>query len=151
MSKCVFCEMVLGREECHIIWEDNHNLAFLSKYPNTLGVSVVITKMHYESYAFSNSDEVLTQLIIAAKTVARILDTKFDTVERTALILEGYGVNHLHAKLYPLHGTKNQEKWQPIKSNVQKYFDRYEGYVSSHDHQLADSNELKKLAEYLKN
>ncbi|MEM4719710.1 MAG: diadenosine tetraphosphate hydrolase, partial [Candidatus Pacearchaeota archaeon] len=35
----------------------------------------------------------------------------------------------------------------PIKSNVDKFFEKYEGYISSHDYRRADDEELKKIAE----
>jgi hypothetical protein len=43
-----------------------------------------------------------------------------------------------------MHGTKMKE-WRPIKSNVDKYFDKYEGYISSHDYRKEDENKLIKL------
>jgi len=109
----------------------------------------VITKKHYPSYAFDLSDKVLTDLIIAAKKVAKLLDSKLDDVGRTGLILEGFGVNHLHVKLFPMHGTK-MKKWKPIESEVNKYFHKYEGYISSHDYKRANDKTLAKLAKKIK-
>lgn len=40
-----------------------------------------------------------------------------------------------------------QGAWRPIKSNVDKYFHKYEGYIFSHDHARADDEELKLLAQ----
>ena len=45
-----------------------------------------------------------------------------------------------------MHGTPKQGKWQPIKSNVDRYFTRYEGYLSSHDHARASDEALAMLA-----
>lgn len=39
------------------------------------------------------------------------------------------------------------ENWKQVSSNVDKYFDQYEGYISSHDFKRADDGELAKLAE----
>lgn len=75
---CVFCDIVFGKSPCHKIWEDEKHLAFLSIYLNTLGFTVVIPKEHYSSYAFEQSDEVLSDLIIATKKVALLLDNAFD-------------------------------------------------------------------------
>ncbi len=71
---CVFCDIVSGKSPCHKIWEDEKHLAFLSIYPNTLVVTVVIPKEYHSSYAFEQSDEVLSDLIIATKKVALLLD-----------------------------------------------------------------------------
>jgi diadenosine tetraphosphate (Ap4A) HIT family hydrolase len=149
MKDCVFCKIVKGEAPAHKIWEDEKHLAFLSIFPNTEGFTVVITKKHYPSYAFDLPDNVLKELVIAAKKVAKLLDTKLEDVGRTGLIFEGFGVNHVHAKLFPMHGTK-MKKWKPIKSNVNKYFEKYEGYISSHDYKRADDKKLAKLAKKIK-
>lgn len=62
------------------------------------------------------------------------------------MILEGFGVDHLHAKLFPMHGTENVKDWKPVKSNMDKYFEKYEGYISSHDWKRADDVKLAELA-----
>ncbi|MEK7611310.1 MAG: HIT domain-containing protein, partial [Patescibacteria group bacterium] len=104
---CIFCKIVKGELPAHRIYEDGKHLAFLSIFPNTEGFSVVITKEHYSSYAFDLPDEILKDLIIAAKKVAKLLDSKLSDVGRTGLIFEGFGVDHVHAKLFPMHGTKD--------------------------------------------
>jgi len=147
---CIFCRIAKGGLPCHKIWEDSNHLAFLSIFPNTEGFSVVITKKHYPSYAFDLPDEVLKGLVMASKKVGKLLDIKLKDVGRTGMILEGFGVDHAHAKLFPMHGTKEKE-WRPIKSNVDKYFGKYEGYVSSHDFKRADDKKLHALAKKIRN
>lgn len=146
MENCIFCKIAAGQEPCHKIWEDEQHLAFLSIFPNTLGFSVVITKKHYPSYGFAASDKVLSGLVLAGKKVGLLLDRKLPDVGRTGMILEGFGVNHLHIKLIPMHGTADQAEWESIHSNVDKFFERYEGYLSSHDHRREKNEELEKLA-----
>ncbi len=104
---CIFCDIVAGKSPCHKVWEDDEHLAFLSIFPNTKGFTVVIPKEHHSSYAFEQSDEVLSKLVIATKQVALLLDKAFDDVGRTGMFFEGYGVDHLHSKLFPMHGTGN--------------------------------------------
>ena len=143
-NNCIFCEIVAGNSLTYTVWEDETHVAFLSFKPNTDGVTVVIPKKHYPSYAFDLPDEVLQNLIIAAKTAAKLIDSKFEDVGRTALVFEGFGVDHVHAKLFPMHGTK-MDGWKQISSNVDKFFDTYEGYISSHDHERADDEYLKEI------
>lgn len=146
MADCIFCKIINGEAPCHKIWEDEKHLAFLSIFPNTEGFSVVITKEHLPSYAFENPDKILTDLVLATKKVGKLIDSKLPDVGRTGMILEGFGVNHLHAKLFPMHGTKQEREWQPIKSNTDKYFEKYEGYISSHDWKRANDTKLAELA-----
>ena len=148
-NDCVFCKIVANDIPNYRIWEDTDFLAFLSIFPNTKGTTVVIPKKHYESYAFALPDEVLCELIKATKKVANLLDEKLDDVGRTAMVFEGYGVNHIHAKLFPMHGTKNKE-WQQHISPIKTYFEKYEGYISSNDSELADSDYLEKLSQKIK-
>ncbi len=144
VENCIFCKIVKGESPSHKIWEDEKHLAFLSIFPNTEGFSVVITKEHFSSYPFDLPENVLVDLILATKKVAKLLDTKLDDVGRTGMIFEGFGVDHVHAKLFPMHGT-NIKEWKPIKSTVDKYFEKYEGYISSHDYKRADDEKLSAL------
>ncbi len=147
---CIFCKIISGKSPSYKIWEDADHLAFLSIFPNTEGTTVVIPKKHYSSYPFDLSDNVLAGLMLATKKVAKLLDAKLDDVGRTAMVFEGFGVDHVHAKLFPMHGTKDMKEWRPIESSVDKYFEKYEGYISSHDYKRADDEELEKLAEKIR-
>lgn len=149
MEDCIFCKIVRGSAPAHKIWEDEKHLAFLSIFPNTEGFSVVITKEHYPSYAFDLPDDILKDLAAAAKKVGKLLDAKLPDVGRTGMIFEGFGVDHVHAKLFPMHGTK-MEGWKPMESNVDKYFEKYEGYISSHDYKRANDKKLAELAKKIK-
>ncbi|MCB9805802.1 HIT domain-containing protein [Candidatus Nomurabacteria bacterium] len=150
MNNCIFCQIVDGTSPSYKIWEDEKHVAFLSIFPNTDGVTVVIPKNHYPSYAFDLPDEVLADLVIATKKVAKLLDEKLEDVGRTAMVFEGFGIDHVHAKLFPMHGTENMEEWKPIESSVDKYFDKYEGYISSHDYKRGDDQKLSELADKIK-
>lgn len=145
MSECIFCKIVKGDVPSHKVWEDQNHVAFLTIFPNTQGFTVVIPKKHYESYIFDVPEDVMLALVKAAKQVAKLLDARLDDVGRTGMIFEGFGVNHLHAKLVPMHGTK-MEQWQAIHSNVDKFFKTYEGYISSHDYERVNDAELARLA-----
>lgn len=149
MDNCIFCSISSGKAPAHKIWEDEKHIAFLSIFPNTQGFSVVIPKAHYSSYVFDLPEDVLLDLIAATKKVAKLLDSKLPDVGRTGMIFEGFGVDHVHAKLFPMHGTKMNE-WKPMKSNIDKYFGLYEGYISSHDSKRADDAVLAELAKKIR-
>ncbi|MDP3724069.1 MAG: HIT family protein [bacterium] len=144
-SDCIFCKFVVGEAPCHKIWEDEKHLAFLSIFPNTEGFSVVVTKQHEPSYAFDLPDDVLSGLVKAAKKVGKLLDAAFDDVGRTGMFFEGFGVDHAHAKLFPMHGTKMND-WKPLRSEINIFFQKYAGYLSSHDYKRADDAQLAALA-----
>jgi diadenosine tetraphosphate (Ap4A) HIT family hydrolase len=143
---CIFCKIVAGEAPCHKIWEDEKHLAFLTIFPNTPGFSVVITKDHYGSYVADVPSTVADGIFAAARTVAKKLDAAFDDVGRTGFIFEGFGVDHLHCKLVPLHGTKD-DVWKQHKSvGEKKFFEIYPGYIASYDFDRADDTELAAMA-----
>ena len=146
-SDCIFCEIVSGRVPAHVVWQGEKHIAFLSIFPNTDGFTVVATKKHHPSYAFTVDKAVLTGLVLASKTVARKIDNALEDVGRTGFILEGFGVDHLHSKLFPMHGTP-KDHWEKLSSDkyIDKFFERYESYISSHDSKKADDNKLAKIA-----
>lgn len=145
MSVCIFCDIAAHQAPAHIIWENDQHLAFLSIFPNTEGFSVVIPKAHVGSYIAAAPDEVMHGLMAAVRSVALLLDQRLLDVGRTGVLFEGFGVDHLHAKLFPMHGTKHEE-WRAHRSNERKFFSTYEGYISSHDGNRADDADLAALA-----
>lgn len=150
MSDCVFCKIVAGEVPSYQVWEDDEHLAFLTPWPNTEGFTVVITKAHHPSYVFDLPTDVRTKLIEASATVAQKIDAAFLDVGRTGLIFEGFGVNHIHAKLVPMHGTAMPE-WKPIGSTDRTYYDQYPGFIASHDGPEQSSDQLAATAEKIRN
>lgn len=150
---CLFCKFAAGEIPCHRVWEDDKHLAFLTIFPNTEAFTVIITKDHNPSDALENDDAVLAELVLAAKKVAvKIKKAYVGDVGRVGLMLEGFGVDHLHAKLFPMHGTGNLTEWKQIESHKpDEYFDKYPGYMSSHDAAKQDDEKLAKIAESIRN
>ncbi|EHC99812.1 hypothetical protein LTSEWAN_4810, partial [Salmonella enterica subsp. enterica serovar Wandsworth str. A4-580] len=106
----------------------------------------MIPKKHYPSYAFDLPPQALADLMLATQKVAKKLDKAFPDVSRTGMFFEGFGVDHVHSKLSPMHGTGDLTHWKPIESRQNKFFEQYEGYLSSHDHERADDEKLAALA-----
>ena len=147
MSDCVFCKIVSGEIDSAKIWEDDEFLAILDIMPNTKGMALVLTKKHYDSYAFDMPEDVYLRFMLAARKVAKMLEKGLG-VSRVAMVMEGMGVNHAHIKLYPLHGVK--EKFKEMWSNDKVFFEKYEGYITTKTGPKVDLVELKKLAEEIR-
>ena len=115
MKDCIFCKIVKGEIPSVKVWEDKNYLAILDMYPNTKGMTLVLTKKHHDSYVFDLSKKVYSELLIASRKVTKVLE-KGLKVKRIAMVFEGQGVNHIHTKLYPMHNvnTKNLEIWLEI-------------------------------------
>jgi len=147
MENCIFCKIVKGEIPCVKIWEDKDFLAILDVFPNTKGMTLVLTKKHFDSYAFDMHDKAYSELMLASKKVAKLLEKGLN-VKRVAMVMEGLGVNHVHIKLYPLHGI--EEKFKETWAKEKVFFDRYEGYISTQLGSQKDIIELKKIAEEIK-
>ena len=145
---CIFCQIIAGTSPCHRVWEDDHYLAFLSIFPNTDGFTVVIPKYHLSSYLFDHPLQEVNNLMAAVQKVSRILVDRLPNVARTALIFEGYGIDHLHAKVVPLHGT-GDNTWMEHIARPKDKFGIYPGYVSSHDAERESDDKLAQIAHLL--
>ena len=147
MTDCIFCKIVNGEFDSAKIWEDKDFLAILDVMPNTGGMTLILTKKHYDSYAFDMPEEIYSKFMSASKKVAKILEKGLN-VTRVAMVMEGMGINHAHIKVYPLHGVK--EKFKEMWAKEKVFFDKYEGYISTQTGEKVDMNKLKKLAEKIK-
>ena len=125
-EKSIFEKIVDNEIPSWKVWEDAHYLAFLTPFPSTPGLTVVAPKKNPGSYVFAVSDESLAGLLQAAKKVAKLLEKAFG-VEKVALVFEGEGVPHLHAKLYPMHDIKK------ALSGPQhtEFYPTYPGFIST--------------------
>jgi diadenosine tetraphosphate (Ap4A) HIT family hydrolase len=130
------------------IWEDKKHLAILDINPNTEGMTLILTKEHYDSNATDMPDKNYKELMMAAKGVAKILEKKLK-VKRVAIVMEGLGVNHVHIKLYPIYGL--DEKFKETWARDKIYFDKYKGYISTQLGPQKSTDELNKIADKIKN
>ncbi|MCC7543816.1 HIT family protein [bacterium] len=150
LEQCPFCQIAQNQAHSYTIWEDENYQAFLSIYPNTAGTTIVIPKEHLSSDVLSLTTDEIGSFMVAIKAVSEILKEKLNDVGRVGLIFDGFGVNHAHAKLYPMHGTK-MSSWKPIRSHLDTYFTQYVGYISSHDYHGVSDDTLAKIHQQLTN
>ena len=124
----IFDDIVSGKLKSWPVWEDDEFLAFLTPFPNTPGFTVVIPKMNEGDYVFALDDDLYARYMLAVKKVANILEKAFDT-PRVALIFEGTGVAHVHAKLIPLHGRLAGET--NVWSADTEFHEEYRGWLTT--------------------
>ena len=138
----IFDQIVSGEMKSWKVWEDDEFLAFLTPFPNTPGFTVVIPKENPGDYVFSLDDELYGRFMRAVKTVANILEKAFDT-PRVALVFEGTGVAHVHAKLIPLHGdlADQTDVWSPHK----EFHEEYRGWLTTAEGPKMDDARLDEV------
>ncbi|HEV7454126.1 MAG TPA: HIT family protein [Candidatus Saccharimonadales bacterium] len=127
-EQTLFDKIVDGSIPSFKVWEDDNYLAFLTPFPNTPGLTVVIPKQNPGDYIFNVSQDTAAGLMQAATKVAKLLEKALG-VSRVALVFEGTGVAHVHAKLYPLHGELGGQTG--VWSKHVEFYPEYTGYFST--------------------
>ena len=74
MNHTIFDDIVTGNMKSWKVWEDEKFLAFLTPFPNTPGFTVVIPKHNPGDYVFSLDDNLYSEMMLAVKKVAGILE-----------------------------------------------------------------------------
>ena len=142
MEETIFSKIVKGEIKSWKVWEDEKYLAFLTPFPNTVGLTIVIPKVNIGDYVFNLKSEDYIGLLEATNKVAKILEKAFNA-PRIALVFEGTGVAHVHAKLYPLHGKlANQTN---VWSAHKEFYPEYVGYMTTVEGPKMTDEELDKI------
>jgi len=71
---CIFCDILSGNRDGHIIYEDKLHIGFLDKYPIDTGHSLVIPREHHEKITDMSSIAVGEMFSIVPKIAKGILD-----------------------------------------------------------------------------
>lgn len=102
MGECVFCRIVRGETEAHLIHADAHTLSFLDHNPLFPGHVLVIPRMHHATLP-DLPPELLAPLFGHARRIARGLKWALGLDGTFVAINNGVGqsVPHLHVHVIP--------------------------------------------------
>ncbi len=96
---CVFCAIVNGENTHHIIYEDDHYLGFLDKYPLNPGHSQIIPKKHLR-WVWDMETADVGYIFMRTKKIALALKEVFST-DWIIADTGGIGVPHAHIHIIP--------------------------------------------------
>src|SRR5436189_1860511 len=96
---CIFCEIVRGENEHHLVYEDEEFLGFLDKYPLNPGHSQLIPKQHFR-WVWDMDNAGLGRIFMRAKKLSKALQQVFET-DWIIADTGGIGVQHAHIHLVP--------------------------------------------------
>ncbi len=102
----LFTKIIRVEIPCYKIAENDRFFAFLDIRPLNKGHTLVIVKEEVD-YLFDLPDEVLADMVVFAKSVARAIDRAFSPI-RTGMIVEGLEVPHAHIHLVPIFDKLNK-------------------------------------------
>jgi len=140
---CIFCKINSGEIPSYKIWENDKFIAILDIFPNCKWQTLLISKQHYDSDLFSLHDkELYKDVILATDEITQLLKKKLK-VQRVGIIIEWMWVNHLHIKLYPMHGIEGERQQNIWGKKV--FFKEYPGYLTTEVGEQANFEELANI------
>jgi diadenosine tetraphosphate (Ap4A) HIT family hydrolase len=146
-EQTLFDKIVDGTIPSFKVWEDGAYLAFLTPFPNTPGLTVVVPKENPGDYVFDMDDSAVAGLMAATKKVAKLLEKALG-VQRVAVVFEGTGIPHVHAKLYPLHGDLGGQ--MGVWSKHQEFHPEYAGYLTTAEGPRMSDGQLAEIQQKIK-
>jgi len=100
MDPCIFCRIADKSTPADVVYEDQHYLAFLDKYPQSPGQLQFIPKKHYRwIYEVPQMGEMFT---IAQKIIRAIIPVL--GASHVTLATFGQQVGHAHLWIVPQYG-----------------------------------------------
>ena len=101
----IFSKIIVGDIPCHKIDENEEFLAFLDIMPLAIGHVLVIPKIEVD-YIFDIEDDLLSRMMIFAKSVAKKVGSKIEC-KRIGVAIIGLEVPHAHIHLVPLQSVSD--------------------------------------------
>jgi histidine triad (HIT) family protein len=107
----IFSKIISGEIPSYRIYEDERYYAFLDIHPLAKGHTLVIPKVETD-YLFDLEDNLLGDMMIFAKKVARAIDHTMDC-KRVGMAVLGLEVPHAHIHLVPINDLYDIEFSRP--------------------------------------
>ena len=106
---CIFCDILDGKRDAHIVYEDEEHVAFLDKYPIDDGHTLVIPKKHYERITDMNADDVGKMFSLIPKIAKAILSgagaDAFSLAQNNGKAAKQI-IPHVHIHIIPRYNDK---------------------------------------------
>tara|TARA_B110000438_G_scaffold113238_1_gene111072 strand:- start:270 stop:677 length:408 start_codon:yes stop_codon:yes gene_type:complete len=106
---CIFCDILDGKREAHIVYEDEHHIAFLDKYPIDDGHTLVIPKKHYERITDMDSNDVGQIFSLVPKIAKAVLSgacaDAFSLAQNNGKAAKQI-IPHVHIHIIPRYNDK---------------------------------------------
>ena len=106
---CIFCDILAGKRDGHIVYEDKNHIAFLDKYPIDDGHTLVIPKKHYERITDMDSNDVGEIFSIVPKIAKAVLSgagaDAFSLAQNNGKAAKQI-IPHVHIHIIPRYNDK---------------------------------------------
>jgi histidine triad (HIT) family protein len=130
MEDSIFTKIINGDIHSYKIAENDKFLAFLDLMPLRIGHTLVVPKNQID-YIYDLSDEILGELMVFSKIVAKKIETKIKC-KRIGVAVIGLEVPHAHIHLIPIDSISDMDFKQPKlsleKEEMKKIADLINGF-----------------------
>lgn len=116
----IFTKIIAGEIPSYKIHENERFYAFLDINPLAKGHTLVVPKVECD-YLFDLEDELLGDMMVFAKEIARAIDQTIEC-KRVGVAVLGLEVAHAHIHLVPINGLHDIEFSRPkLRLSVEEF------------------------------
>ena len=115
---CIFCSIINGTNKGIIVYDNNHFLVLMDKYPISHGHTLVIPKKHYDNLLFMPYDEVgkLYSLVsIISKAVVSAVSADGFNIGQNNGKSANQVIPHVHVHVIPRFKNDNSNGRWPTR------------------------------------
>ncbi len=116
MEDSVFTKIIRGEIPCHKVYEDDHVIAFLDVHPLAQGHTLVVPKQQID-HLWDLDDETYEYLWRVTKRLGAHIKDVLQPV-RVGVVVEGFGVPHVHIHLVPIEHGDDLKKQQDLSGGI---------------------------------
>ncbi|WP_428326964.1 HIT family protein [Nitrosopumilus sp.] len=106
---CIFCDILDGKREGHILYEDDSHVSFLDKYPIDVGHSLLIPREHHERITDMTPENVGKLFSLVPKIAKAILTganaDAFSIAQNNGRAAKQI-IPHVHIHIIPRYNSK---------------------------------------------
>lgn len=106
---CIFCDILDGKREAHILYEDDSHVAFLDRYPIDVGHCLVIPRKHHERITEMTHENVGKLFSLVPKIAKAILigaqADAFSIAQNNGRAAKQI-IPHVHIHIIPRYNSK---------------------------------------------
>jgi len=107
---CIFCGIVDRTVQAYVIFEDTDHIAFLDKYPISIGHTLVLPKAHFERVKEMSKDQ-FSALYAHVHTLNQVITARVGATASHISVNDGAAANqiipHVHVHIIPRSHADN--------------------------------------------
>ena len=135
--KCIFCDIIAGKTEAYVIYEDESHIAILDKYPIQPGHSLVIPRKHHEKIVDLSTEDVsalFAQVPLVARAVLEATGADGFNIGQNNGKAANQIIPHVHVHIIPRYekfGNPWKKRSIAKEEELSKLAQKIKGFVKS--------------------